>query len=513
MRVRPATVNAIVACQRGTDVRVSSAQHIAQLVTGAGAQASVIGDGQVRVGPDVVIDTRLASRGSLFIGLPGERVDGADLAGDAAERGAAAAILGHDTQAPLTRILVPDAAAALARLARALVDEEIGRGMTTFAITGSSGKTSTKDLLAQVLEQAGPTVSPTGNHNNEIGVPLTACRVDENTRFLVAEMGARGIGHIRQLCEVVPPRVAAVLNVGTAHLGEFGSQDAIARAKGEILEALPADGWAVLNDDDEQVAAMGGRTVARIARWSVTGQPTRDAELAVWAEDISLDALQRGSFGLHAVRQGVHGRVGVSLGLIGAHQVPNAVAAATMALAAGLPLTGVGEALSGARVRSPLRMELVEGPGGAAIINDCYNANPDSMAVALRTVAAMGRARRAEIPGARLVAIIGDMAELGQDATGLHEAAGALAASLGYDEIIAIGEYARSIVDGARAAGGPPGTGSTAGANARVAGKEDAAESLELGPGDVVLVKASRVLALEDVTARLIGHDEEGTAR
>ncbi|RLP11178.1 UDP-N-acetylmuramoyl-tripeptide--D-alanyl-D-alanine ligase [Propionibacterium australiense] len=506
-------MRAVTACWRRTEVRVSSAQHIAQLVADAAIETSIVGDERVQVGPDVVIDSRVATPGSLFIGLPGERVDGVDLAATAAERGAAAAIVGHDVEAPLTRIVVPDAAEALAGLARALVAEEAGRGMTILAITGSSGKTSTKDLLAQVLERFGPTVSPAGNHNNEIGVPLTACGVDASTRFLVAEMGARGIGHIRQLCEVVPPRVAAVLNVGTAHLGEFGSREAIAQAKGEILQALPADGWAVLNDDDELIAAMGERTDARIARWSASGRPRGEAELVVWAEDIVLDALQRGSFTLHAVRQGVHGRVPVRLGLIGTHQVPNAVAAATMAMAAGAPLLGVGEALGAARTRSPLRMELVEGPGGAAIINDCYNANPDSMAVALRTVAAMGEARKAEIPGARLVAVIGDMAELGEEAEKLHEAAGALAAALGYDEIIAVGEQARAIVAGARGPGGHGAASPGAGGIARVADKEDVAESLELGPGDVVLVKASRVLALEDVTSRLIGRDEEGTAR
>lgn len=486
-------------------MRVTSAQRLARLLAAAGIEPSVVGDGQVPVGPDVVIDNRAATAGSLFIGLPGERVDGADFAAAAAERGAAAAVVGHDVGAPLTRLVVPDPAAALAALARALVDVEDRRGMTTLAITGSSGKTSTKDLLAQVLERLGPTVSPDGNHNNEIGVPLTACGVDERTRFLVAEMGARGIGHIRTLCAMVPPRIAAVLNIGTAHLGEFGSREAIARAKVEILKALPADGWAVLNDDDRLVAAMAGRTGARIARWSVAGRPAGDAELAVWAEDIALDALQRGAFTLHALREGVHGRVPVRLGLVGAHQLPNAAAAAAMALAAGAPLGSVGAALSGARTRSPLRMELVETARGAAIVNDCYNANPDSTAAALRAVAAMGAARRAERPDARVIAVLGDMAELGPDADALHRDIGALAASLGYDELVAVGEHAGALVAGATAAG--PGT------NARAADKADVAGSLELGAGDVVLVKASRVLALEDVTAQLIDRDEEGTAR
>lgn len=484
-------------------MRITSARRIGQLVSEGTPGVVLVGDDEAMVGPDVVIDTRAATAGSLFFGLPGEHVDGADLAGAAAEAGARAAVLGHDVEAGLTRIIVADPAEALSRLAHGLVAAETGRGMTVLAVTGSSGKTSTKDLLAQLLEPLGPTVSPAGNHNNEIGVPLTACAVDESTRCLVVEMGARGIGHVRQLCRVVPPRIAAVLNVGTAHLGEFGSQEAIAEAKGEILEGLPADGWAVLNDDDERVAVMDRRTGAHIARWSARGRPGRDAELAVWAEGTTLDALQRGSFTLHALRQGVHGRILVRLGLVGAHQVPNALAAATMALAAGAPLTDLGRALGTARTRSPLRMELVETRSGAAIINDCYNANPESMAAALRTVAAMGQARRAERPGTRLLAVLGDMAELGPDAEGLHEAAGALAASLGYDELVAVGEYADAIVAGARARGG----------HARAAAKDAVAGSLELGPGDVVLVKASRVLALEDVTAGLMDRDEEGTAR
>ena len=250
----------------------------------------------------------------------------------------------------------------------------------------------------------------------------------------------------------------------------------------------------------------GGGPPAPAARGG--GRPPRPpphAELAVWAEDIALDALQRGAFTLHALREGVHGRVPVRLGLVGAHQVPNAAAAAAMALAAGAPLGSVGAALSGARTRSPLRMELVETARGAAIVNDCYNANPDSTAAALRAVAAMGAARRAERPDARVIAVLGDMAELGPDADALHRDIGALAASLGYDELVAVGEHAGALVAGATAAG--PGT------NARAADKADVAGSLELGAGDVVLVKASRVLALEDVTAQLIDRDEEGTAR
>ncbi|HNV09900.1 MAG TPA: UDP-N-acetylmuramoyl-tripeptide--D-alanyl-D-alanine ligase [Propionibacteriaceae bacterium] len=202
----------------------------------------------VTVGPDVVIDTRLASPGCLFVALPGERVDGHDFTGAAAEAGAAAVLASRTTDAPLPHVIVDDPVAGLSALAHHVVTT--ADDLTVFAITGSSGKTSTKDLLAQVLESDAPTVSPVGSFNNEIGVPLTACKVGPQTRYLVSEMGARGIGHVAWLCSIVPPEISLVLNVGTAHIGEFGTREVIAQAKGEIVEALTPDGWAVLNADD-----------------------------------------------------------------------------------------------------------------------------------------------------------------------------------------------------------------------------------------------------------------------
>lgn len=476
-----------------------SAGDLARIIDQHGCACRVEGDPGVRVGPEVVIDTRQVSPGALFVGLPGEHVDGAELADAAGRAGAGAALVGHPVEAGIVRLVTDDALAGLSALARGLVDEQRARGMLTVAITGSAGKTSTKDLLAQVLGAAGPTVSPVGNHNNEIGVPLTACAVDDRTRFLVSEMGARGIGHIARLCSVVPPSISTVLNVGTAHLGEFGSQDAIALAKGEIVEALEPDGWAVLNADDPRVDAMEARTHARIARWSVEGDRAPEAgqlqaELVVTATDISLDDLDRGRFTLHVRTEDERSSQRVALRLIGAHQIRNAVAAATMALAAGLELDTVADALSRATTRSPLRMELHETTGGAAIINDCYNANPDSTEAALRSLADIGRARRRTHPGARTVAVLGDMAELGARAAQLHAGIGALAAKLGIDEVIGVGEYGEVLAQSARAGG----------ALGRRATKQEVAGLIELCPGDVVLVKASRVLALEDVTAELL---------
>ncbi|MFT8396271.1 UDP-N-acetylmuramoyl-tripeptide--D-alanyl-D-alanine ligase [Propionibacterium sp.] len=473
--------------------------ELARIIEDHGCPCRVVGRADVRVGPDVVIDTRRVGPGSLFVGLPGSHVDGSDLAADAASAGAAAALVGHVTDAGIPLLVVSDTQQGLTALATGLVAEQIARGMITFAITGSSGKTSTKDLLAQILMAAGPTVSPLGNHNNEIGVPLTACAVDESTRFLVSEMGARNVGHIANLCRIVPPIVSTVLNVGTAHLGIFGSQDAIALAKGEIVEALPADGWAVLNADDPRVDAMESRTHARTARWSVSdgaagSSPAPRAELAVTADHISFDDLQRGSFSLHVHTEGEWSSETVHLGLIGAHQVRNAVAAATMALAAGLDLGTVAGALSQATTRSPLRMELHETPGGAAVIDDCYNANPESTLAAIRALAAIGQSRRLRHPKARTILVLGDMAELGPQAARLHTEVAAEAARSGITEVIGVGEFGATVADAARAGG----------ALARRAERQDVPGLIELCPGDVVLVKASRVLHLEDVTAELL---------
>ncbi|OSM15283.1 Mur ligase family protein, partial [Enterococcus faecalis] len=213
-----------------------------------------------QVGPDVVIDTRKVTPGALYIALPGARVDGHDFTQAAQDAGAAAVLTTRSTDAQVPHLIVDDGRAGLSRLARHVVATERERGMLTIALTGSSGKTSTKDMLAQILETFGPTVAPVGSFNNEIGAPLTACRSNEDTSFLVSEMGARGLGHISWLTSIVPPDVAMVLNVGIAHLGEFGSREVIAQAKGEIVGALAPDGWAVLNAADNLIAGMASRT-------------------------------------------------------------------------------------------------------------------------------------------------------------------------------------------------------------------------------------------------------------
>jgi len=444
------------------------------------------------VGPDVVTDSRRTTPGALFVALPGEHADGRDFVPAAVAAGATAVLVTSPVaDVAVPQIVVPEAREALSALARGLVREAVAdHGLITLALTGSSGKTTTKDFLAQVLSEAGPTVAPAGSFNNEVGVPLTACEIDAATRFLIAEMGARGPGDVAWLCGIVPPRIGAVINVGTAHLGEFGSREAIAAAKGELVEALPPDGVAVLNADDPLVAGMADRTGARLA-WFSAGAPVIEgarieaASLSVRAEDQQADDLERYGFRLVGRREGMRFDEAVQLRLVGAHAVPDALAAAAMALAAGLAPAVVARALSAAEERSPWRMALHELPGGAVLVNDAYNANPDSMRAALDTIGTMIARRRLAHPNAAATAVLGDMLELGDESAALHRAIGGHAAERGIG-VIAVGSYAAETVAGALAAGG----------QAVQAPLGEVRERLALAPGDVVLVKASRGLGL-----------------
>jgi UDP-N-acetylmuramoyl-tripeptide--D-alanyl-D-alanine ligase len=451
--------------------------------------ASLVGPGdKAAVVTALTADSRTVIPGALFVALPGERVDGHDYVAAADAAGAAASLTRHPVAGALC-VVVADPLAALGRLSRYLLDRSSAAGLQVVGITGSVGKTSTKDLLAQLLEQAGPTVAPAGNLNNELGVPLTVGRVDEQTRYLVVEMGARGIGHIAYLCEIAPPRVGLVLNVGQAHVGEFGGQAAIAQAKGELVECLPADGWAVLNRDDPLVWRMRRRTKARVLPWSAGQQ----LDEGVWALGLSGDAYGRYSFTLHQRRDGEsEQQAEVRLGLTGRHQVANAVAAAAAALALGLELDQIAAGLTAAAPRSRWRMELHDRSDGVTVINDSYNANPESMRAALSTLVELGRRGRR---GRRTWAVLGDMLELGDTAAEEHEAIGRFAAQLGVEHLVAIGEHANRITEAAVDAGLLP-------TSAVVVADKPAALAVltaGLGPRDVVLVKASRGLALDTV--------------
>jgi UDP-N-acetylmuramoyl-tripeptide--D-alanyl-D-alanine ligase len=440
------------------------------------------GHADVAVTGAVTLDSRAVSAGDLFVAMAGERVDGHEFLAAAAAAGAVGAIATRPDGA-LPCVVVADPVAALGRLAAAVHERLVAGGLRTLAITGSSGKTSTKDLLGQVLAAAGPTVSPPGSYNNDIGLPLTVLSADEGTRYLVLEMGSRGRGHIARLCQVARPDVGVVLNVGSAHLGEFGSPEGIALAKGELVEALPADGTAVLNADDPRVVGMSPRTRARVL---TTG---RGGDADVRATGVTLDESARPRFTLVAAGE----EHPVALRVVGVHQVANALSAAGAALAVGMAPADVAGALSAAGPVSRWRMEVDRRADGVTVVNDAYNANPESMRAALAALAGL--------PATRRIAVLGAMAELGPDAGAAHERLGRDAAAAGVDLVVAVGPDAVGIVNGARALGPRPGEESVHVPD-RAAARELLSEVLR--PGDVVLVKASRSYGLELLAADLL---------
>src|SRR6266567_1943928 len=363
------------------------------------------GDPDAVVSGEVVIDSRRVGPGGLFAAVAGERSDGHDFAAAAVAAGATAVLATRPV--PVPSVLVADVPAALAALARSVVDAL--PAVRIAGITGSSGKTSTKDLAAQLVERLGPTIAPAGSYNNEFGHPLTVLRADAATRYLVLELSARGIGHIAYLCRVAPPRYGVVLNVGHAHAGEFGGLDQVARAKGELVEALPPDGVAILNADDPRVLAMTARTQARVVTFGV-----QDPDALVRAADVRLDDLGRPSFTLLTPE----GSAPVTLRLHGAHNVPNALAAAALAGELGLGLDGIAAGLGAAVARSRWRMEVHQRADGVTVINDAYNANPDSVRAAIDALAHLAQCQPGG--GGRGFAVLGHMAELGGTSRASH---------------------------------------------------------------------------------------------
>ena len=442
-------------------------------------------DGQlVQADPFAVIDavttdSREAGSGSLFIAVTGENHDGHDHVGAALAAGALAALVSKPVDGP--HILVGDTVEAAGRLARAVV--QALAHLQVVALTGSSGKTSTKDLLRVVLSAFGPTVAPQGSFNNELGLPRTVFGVTEQTRFLVAEMGARGKGHIHYLCQITPPDVAMVLNVGQAHVGEFGSRDAIAQAKSEIVQSLSADGVAVLNDDDERVRQMAGVTPGRV----VTFGQRETADVRIRALDVEGG---RPVVTLAYDQQECQIRPDV----YGEHQGYNIAAAVAAAVALGLDFMTAAQSLQGVRLDSRWRMEVATSDQGVTVINDAYNANPESMAAGLRALVQIGQGRRTW-------AVLGEMRELGPAATDEHDAIGRLCVRLNVSRLIAVGDGARAIHMGAAHEG-------SWGEESMYVGTVDEAIAVlerEVQPGDVVLVKASRAIGLERVADALLG--------
>ncbi|KJY18029.1 MULTISPECIES: UDP-N-acetylmuramoyl-tripeptide--D-alanyl-D-alanine ligase [Streptomyces] len=469
------------------------ALSLAEIADITGGRPHDIPDQSVQVTGPVVYDSREVRPGSLFAAFVGERVDGHDYAERALAAGAVAVLATRPVGVPA--IVVPDVVAALGALARAVVAR---LGTDVVALTGSAGKTSTKDLIAQVLQHHAPTVWTPGNLNNEIGLPITTLRVTEDTQHLVLEMGARGIGHIRYLTGLTPPRIGLVLNVGTAHIGEFGGREQIAQAKGELVEALPAEaegGVAVLNADDLLVRSMAARTKAR----TVLFGEAEDAEIR--ATEVRMTDKGQPSFTLHTPT----GCSDVTLRLYGEHHVSNALAAAAVAHVLGMSALEIATALSGAGTLSRWRMEVTERADGVTIVNDAYNANPESMRAALRALAAMGGGGRAN--GGRTWAVLGPMAELGDDALAEHDAVGRLVVRLNVSKLVAVGGREASWLQL-----GAYNEGSWGEESVLVSDAQAAVDLLrsELRPGDVVLVKASRSAGLERVAQALLEGTVEG---
>ncbi|ORB66306.1 UDP-N-acetylmuramoyl-tripeptide--D-alanyl-D-alanine ligase [Mycolicibacterium tusciae] len=491
--------------------------EIADIVGGRLADISPEQAAATRVTGTVEFDSRAVGPGGLFLALPGARSDGHDFAAAAVEQGAVAVLAARPVGAPA--IVVEPAApsagdgtasvlehdtdgsgaavlAALARLAAAVAARLVDGGLTIVGVTGSSGKTSTKDLLAAVLTPLGEVIAPPGSFNNELGHPWTVLRATESTDYLVLEMSARHRGNIAALAAIAPPSIAVVLNVGTAHLGEFGSREAIAATKAELPQAVPSSGAVVLNVDDPAVAAMADVTAARVVRVS------RSAEADVWADAVTLDELARPRFTLH----GGGGQVDVTLAVHGDHQVSNALCAAAVALECGATLDQVAEALAAAGPASAHRMQVATRADGVTIVNDAYNANPDSMRAGLKALAWMARGKR------RSWAVLGEMAELGDDAISEHDSIGRLAVRLDVSRLIVIGTgRAMSAMHHGAVMEGSWGPEATMVADA------DAALAVlrsELRPGDVVLVKGSNSAglgALADVLIADEGDPSPGT--
>jgi len=436
--------------------------------------------GEDAVVRSVVTDSREAEPGALFVALRGERDDGERWIDDAFARGAAGALAGASASGAGPVVHTADPLAALADLA---ADERRGplAGVTVVGITGANGKTSTKDLAASVLSRPLRAHASRGSLNNEIGLPRTILDAPEGVEVVVAELGARHVGDVRALCAVARPDLVVVTNVGVAHLEVFGSWDAIVEAGAEPVEALDPDGIAILNAEDPVAAGYARRTDARVVTFG------RVAAAEVRARDVELDPEGHASFTL--VAGGASERA--ELSVPGEHMVANALAAAACGIVLGLTADECVAGLKEARL-SPWRMERTRTDSGIRILNDAYNANPESTEAALkaaRWIAGRGR----------LVAVLGTMAELGPIAEREHERIGVLVTRIGVDRLVTVGEPARAIAAGALREGIEPEN------VASYDAVEDAIADVRAaaGPGDLVLCKGSRVVGLERVAEAL----------
>lgn len=480
---------------------ILTAQEIAdatggRLVGGADPQLTVT---------SATTDSREIQAGGLYVAKPGEHVDGHDFAGQALEAGAVLVLLERQLEvsgAPVPGVLVPDAVLGMGQVARLIVEKLRAKGRVKVAgITGSAGKTTTKDLIAGMVREVGPTVSPIGSYNGEVGVPLTVFTAEEDTEFLILEMGANHVGNIEYLTSLAKPDVGVVLGVGTAHAGEFGGVENIAKTKGEMVEALAPEDTAVLNADDPRVWEMRSRTTAQVVALTADDSRT-DAELdaecpgvrVVRAANIGLLSGGYPTFDL-VVPGGQSARVESKL--IGAHHIVNLLAAVAVGLSFGLPLETIARSLSSQKAASRWRMERTERADGVTVINDAYNANPESMRAALRALADMAEGRRTW-------AVLGGMLELGESSIEEHDAVGRYLVRLNISKLIAVGPLARPLWNGAVMEG-------SWGDEAQYVEDLEKAEAVlreRLEPGDIVLFKSSRDSRLRELGDRIAFHTD-----
>ncbi|MBO9051729.1 UDP-N-acetylmuramoyl-tripeptide--D-alanyl-D-alanine ligase [Curtobacterium flaccumfaciens] len=483
-----------------------------------GAQATDVAEpGDLVVEGSVETDSRLVRPGSVFFALPGEVTDGRRFVPAAVDAGAALVITPErvDTTAP--QIVVTDGYEALAALAHEVVTrvrmstadrvDADGRPapLRVVGITGSNGKTSTKNMLRTILEQHGATVAPEGSFNNHVGAPISMLRVTYDSRYLVVEMGASGVGHIAKLVSIAEPDLGVVLKVGLAHAGEFGGIEATQRAKSEMVTDLPETATALLNVDDDRVASMRDLTAARVvgfgtsaeADYRITGIETdrSGTRFTLTAPPLRPE----GDRPTDATLSGGPDHVDVRLAILGEHHAMNASAALTVAHLWGVPLTDGAAALASMMRAERWRMELLQGgPEGVTVINDAYNASPDSTAAALRTLAQIVR------PGERTVAVLGEMAELGEYSVEEHDRIGRLVVRLGIGQLVVVGRGAMPIHQAATLEG------SWDGESVYIEDVDDAVRAMQemLRPGDVVLVKSSKSAELRFLGDRLGGVTE-----
>lgn len=460
---------------------------LAEITAAVGGELRVAGEDTPATVVDGVVDTdsRTMAPGSIFVAKPGAETDGHRFVGAAVEAGAVLALVEHAVDAPVSQIIVPDAVAALGELAREVVARvRTGGGLRIVGITGSNGKTTTKNFLARMLEDEGETVAPVNSFNNEVGAPVTMLRITHDTRFLVSEFGAAAPGSIARLAGLVEPDIAVVLMVGMAHAGGFGGIEETAKAKSELVAAATSSGTAVLNADDARVAAMQGLAESRGMRVVRFGQSD--------AADVRAHDIEVTASGTSCVIEAGGERVPLRLRVLGAHHVTNALAAISAALVLGVTLTDAVARLETVEIAERWRMQPL-GNDRVRIINDAYNASPDSMAAALRTLAQITG------PGERTVAVLGAMSELGESAGEEHDRIGLLAVRLNIQRIVVVGPEARRLYLSA------VGEGSWDSEAVHLPDQDAAFEYLrtELRDGDRVLVKSSNSVGLRHLGDRL----------